>query len=305
MGPLQLPVIAEQQCTLYANMSLLAPANRSHVDPPAHARKTNMPTESSDKPDNKGACDRRWVRANDWDDALSEGNPDPILVRRIDRPPVEPMADDRLDAIVARYLGALPADIPEHAVEHYVDALGAMGELVAEVGRLGALNGRRPTRTLDPGRDPVGRSHEGTADQLPSQISDDHEATFEKEIDFAKAIPSPYMEAARPDLEADFEAKLLARYDSWVPSARARAHSFQQLVAARGGVGTAQAYLAVDHVSHGFGELEMARQLDLTVERLVLEPEFESLFTAEERAIARRRLVEHGFSRKLLPPDPR
>jgi hypothetical protein len=44
--------------------------------------------------------------------------------------------------------------------------------------------------------------------------------------------------------------------------------------------------------------------LDLTIEWSVLRPEFGSLFTMEERGIARRKLVENGVARSDLPLEP-
>jgi len=54
---------------------------------------------------------------------------------------------------------------------------------------------------------------------------------------------------------------------------------FVEMVAERGGVGAAKALLAAAEVSDGFANLWEAGRLDLTVEALVLEPEFEDLFT--------------------------
>jgi hypothetical protein len=42
----------------------------------------------------------------------------------------------------------------------------------------------------------------------------------------------------------------------------------------------------------------------LTVEYLVLRPAFACCFSAEERMLARRRLVENGYPRAGLPPEP-
>ena len=76
---------------------------------------------------------------------------------------------------------------------------------------------------------------------------------------------------------------------------------FRQLVASRGGVGAASHLLGQSGTSSGFARLAEAGKLDLTVEFLVLRREFGGLFSAGERGIAGRRLVEHGMPRSSLP----
>jgi|BarGraNGADG00212_1021973.scaffolds.fasta_scaffold70676_1 hypothetical protein len=105
-----------------------------------------------------------------------------------------------------------------------------------------------------------------------------------------------------------FEAEMLGLYDAWWHETpreiRWRANRFRQLVVTKGGVGAAGDLLAKAGVSTGFARLATAGLLKLTVEYLVLRPEFGTLFTAEERAVARRRLVEHGMRRDQLPLEP-
>ena len=105
-----------------------------------------------------------------------------------------------------------------------------------------------------------------------------------------------------------FEAEMLGLYHAWWHETpreiRWRANRFRQLVVTKGGVGTAGDLLAKSGVSTGFARLATAGLLKLTVEYLVLRPEFGTLFTAEERAVARRRLVEHGMRRDQLPLEP-
>ena len=75
---------------------------------------------------------------------------------------------------------------------------------------------------------------------------------------------------------------------------RFRAGRFKPLVANRGGVGAAKYLLAKPGVSPGFLKLVNAGRLDLSVEALVLTPEYAALFTERERTIARQRLVDHS-----------
>jgi hypothetical protein len=107
------------------------------------------------------------------------------------------------------------------------------------------------------------------------------------------------------DLRAgEFREAMLALSVLWEREIGYRASRFRQLLASRGGVGAARHLLAKPGVSTGFTRLAEAGQLDLTMEYLILGSEFGTLFTAEERGIARRRLVEHGMRRDELPLEP-
>ena len=70
---------------------------------------------------------------------------------------------------------------------------------------------------------------------------------------------------------------------------------FIQMVANSGGLAAAKQLLAAGKPSQGFTELWERGRLDLTVEALVLQPEFSPLFTQAELRTARRRLEEFGF----------
>jgi hypothetical protein len=70
---------------------------------------------------------------------------------------------------------------------------------------------------------------------------------------------------------------------------------FLEMVSDKGGVATAKHLLCASDIQYGFAELWERRRLDLTVEAHVLKPEFESLFTPEERQEAYRRLAAHGY----------
>ncbi|SMX27969.1 hypothetical protein TRP8649_02081 [Pelagimonas phthalicica] len=69
-----------------------------------------------------------------------------------------------------------------------------------------------------------------------------------------------------------------------------QASRYLQMVHERGGIETARFLLAQPGVSDGFAVLWEKQRLDLTVEALVLEPEWQGLFTEGEKAIAKRRL---------------
>jgi hypothetical protein len=70
---------------------------------------------------------------------------------------------------------------------------------------------------------------------------------------------------------------------------------FLQMISEQGGVETAHQLLASDQVSAGFSALWEAKRLDLSVEARVLKPEFEELFSIEEKEIARSRLERFGY----------
>ena len=70
---------------------------------------------------------------------------------------------------------------------------------------------------------------------------------------------------------------------------------FLGMVIDYGGLNAAKRLLATTEPSDGFTTLWMCGRLDLTVEAHVLKPEFQSLFTPEEIAIARSQLKEYGY----------
>ena len=70
---------------------------------------------------------------------------------------------------------------------------------------------------------------------------------------------------------------------------------FLSMLSDYGGLGTARRLLASSEVSSGFAALYERERLDLTVEALVVKPEFAGLFTDEEVDIARHRLDQLGY----------
>lgn len=68
------------------------------------------------------------------------------------------------------------------------------------------------------------------------------------------------------------------------------------MVGEYGGLKTAQKLIWAAEVSSGFTTLWEHQRLDLSVEALVLRPEYFSLFTDEERKIARTRLAEYSYT---------
>lgn len=70
---------------------------------------------------------------------------------------------------------------------------------------------------------------------------------------------------------------------------------FLGMISEKGGLATAHTLLATDDPSDGFTTLWECDCLGLTVEAHVLKEEFATLFTEEEKSIARRRLEDYGY----------
>jgi len=95
--------------------------------------------------------------------------------------------------------------------------------------------------------------------------------------------------------EAIFHKAMLEIHKRAKSEANYNATRFFQMVADQGGIDAARMLLHSSTVSDGYTALWERGRLDLTVEHLVLQPRWESLFTEEERHIARSRLKEYGF----------
>lgn len=71
---------------------------------------------------------------------------------------------------------------------------------------------------------------------------------------------------------------------------------FIQLVAQKHGVPAAKQLIAKSGGTYGFEILWEKHRLDLSVENLVLQEKYSSLFTEEEKQICRKRLQEFGYN---------
>ena len=70
---------------------------------------------------------------------------------------------------------------------------------------------------------------------------------------------------------------------------------FLQMLDDQGALVTAHQLLASDRLHDGFTRLWELRRLDLSLEYIVLKPQFRPLFTEKELNVARRRLDDLGF----------
>jgi hypothetical protein len=98
-----------------------------------------------------------------------------------------------------------------------------------------------------------------------------------------------------------FDAAMLELYETWRREVRYSANRFRKMVDRWGGVETARRLLSKPDVSSGFMKLKEAGRLDLTMEYLILQRDFTSLFSFEERGVARGRLIDHGMAVGRLP----
>lgn len=97
------------------------------------------------------------------------------------------------------------------------------------------------------------------------------------------------------DVRAEFERAMKDIYIRAKSEANYTASYFIGMLSSYGGLGTARRLLASTEVSSGFAALYERDRLDLTVEALVIQSKFASLFTDEELDIARQRLDQLGY----------
>ena len=92
-----------------------------------------------------------------------------------------------------------------------------------------------------------------------------------------------------PDLVRRFERDMEAIYVG-AKAIGYNANRFLMMLREHGGLETAHRLLHCSDVSYGFTELWMLGRADLTVEALVIRPEYATLFSPQELATARARL---------------
>ncbi len=102
------------------------------------------------------------------------------------------------------------------------------------------------------------------------------------------------------EIEGQFHEAMLEIYRRAKREADYNATRFLSMVVERGGLETARYLLHAAKVSEGYTALWERGRLDLTVEAVILNAEWQSLFSDVERRIAVDRLREYGHS-GLLP----
>jgi hypothetical protein len=105
------------------------------------------------------------------------------------------------------------------------------------------------------------------------------------------------------ETRASFERAMRDVYVRAKKEANYTATYFLTMLSDHGGLGTAHRLLAPSEVSSGFTALYERGRLDLTVEALVVKPEFASLFSEGEIEIARQRLDQLGYHSAPAPEE--
>ncbi len=95
-------------------------------------------------------------------------------------------------------------------------------------------------------------------------------------------------------LEALFHKEMLSLHEKWRSECSYTATVFIKIVKQHGGVKAAQILLRGQGLSRGFLKLMTLQRLDLSMENLVIQPKWATLFTEAEREIAKNRLEEAG-----------
>jgi len=99
------------------------------------------------------------------------------------------------------------------------------------------------------------------------------------------------MATDKDDLRRRFHDEMLRIYDEAKDKCPGyKGSRFIQMVRREGGFETAKRLLVNPDIQDGFTDLALCECLHLTAEHLILEPEFETLFSDGERAVARERL---------------
>ena len=98
------------------------------------------------------------------------------------------------------------------------------------------------------------------------------------------------------NIEHRFDIAMMGIYHLARNEARYTATRFLQMLHEHRGLETARRLLHSSTVSEGYTALWERGRLDLTVEALILQPEWNDLFTNDEREIARQRLQDYGYA---------
>jgi hypothetical protein len=97
------------------------------------------------------------------------------------------------------------------------------------------------------------------------------------------------------ELEARFDNAMMDVYRRALTECDYKATRFFHMLSEHRGLETARILLRASKVSEGYVALWERKRLDLTVEAVVLGEEWHSLFSDQEREIAKRRLADYGF----------
>ncbi len=96
-------------------------------------------------------------------------------------------------------------------------------------------------------------------------------------------------------LKKKFEAEMVQIYTTAKEECGYNATRFLQMIGEKGGLAAAKTLIGRQGGTDGFARLWECHRLDLSVEAHVLKPEYETLFTEEERKLCRDRLEQFGY----------
>jgi hypothetical protein len=109
-------------------------------------------------------------------------------------------------------------------------------------------------------------------------------------------------EAMWTNLEVSFDGAMMDIYRRAKLEAGYNATRYFQMLTEHRGLETARILLHAANVSEGYTALWERGRLDLTVEALIHDhPEYQPLFTPEEREIGRRRLQDYSYAPAIDP----
>lgn len=97
------------------------------------------------------------------------------------------------------------------------------------------------------------------------------------------------------ELEKRFDRDMRSIYTTAKRECGYNATRFLQLVGEKGGLAAAKQLISKPGGTEGFTTLWEHHRLDLSVEALVLKPEYKSLFSENEQKLCRDRLMEFGY----------
>ena len=97
------------------------------------------------------------------------------------------------------------------------------------------------------------------------------------------------------ELEKRFDRDMRSIYTTAKRECGYNATRFLQLVGEKGGLAAAKQLISKPGGTEGFTTLWEYHRLDLSVEALVLKPEYKSLFSENEQKLCRDRLMEFGY----------
>ena len=97
------------------------------------------------------------------------------------------------------------------------------------------------------------------------------------------------------DIQKRFTEAMIDIYRHALRDVDYRASRFLQMVIEHGGYETAMTLIHASEPSEGYTALWERHRLDLTVEAVMLHPEWHDLFTDEDRRVARARLEQYDY----------